>query len=341
MRPAVLITDPLHPSGVEALRSAGVKVDYRPGIPHEELLAVVGRYDALIVRGRTKVTREILEAGRGRLRAVCRAGVGLDNIDLGAAKALRVRVFNTPEASTEAVAELTVALMLSLARRLPYADRSMKEGRWAKKELMGFELKGKTLGIVGFGRIGQRVAEICSALGMRILAYRRTRPLGIEEVLARTGARLVGSLEELLRAADIITLHVPLTPQTRHMIGEREIAMMKEGAILINTSRGGVIDEEALYRALVEGKLAAAALDVFEEEPPRGTSLKLAQLPNVVATPHIGAQTVEAQETASRLAAQKLLEFFRSEGLLRASIDPPQTSNKSLKSRRPRTERHS
>ena len=316
MAPRVLVTDPVDRSGLEALERAGVEVDYRPEITHEELLSVVGQYDALVVRGRTKVTRAVIEAGRGRLKAICRAGVGLDNIDLEAAREAGVEVFNTPEAPTEAVAELTVGLMLALARRIPYADRALKDGRWAKKELMGFELRGKTLGIIGFGRIGQRVAEICRALGMKIIAYRRTRPPGIEEVLARTGARMARSVEEVLKEADIITLHVPLTPQTRHMIGEREINMMKDGAILINTSRGGVVDEEALYRALVSGKLAGAALDVFEEEPPKGISLKLAQLPNVVATPHIGAQTAEAQRTASELAAKKLIEFFRSRGLI-------------------------
>ena len=311
----VLITDPVDPSGPELLRSAGVQVDYRPDISADELKAIVGQYDALMVRGRTKVTREVLEAGAGRLRAVCRVGVGLDNIDLGAAEELGITVLNTPEASTQAVAELTVGLMLALARSIPRADGALKGGRWIKKELMGWELAGKTLGIIGFGRIGQRVAEICSALRMRILAYRRTRPPGIEAVLARTGAKLV-PLEELLRSSDIITIHVPLTPETRHMIGRREIAMMKDGAILINTSRGGVVDEKALLEALRSGKLAGAALDVFEAEPPSGTSLELAKLPNVVATPHIGAQTREAQRAASRMAAEKLIEFFRSSGLI-------------------------
>ena len=311
----VLATDPLDEVGLEMLKRAGVEVHYKPGISPEELKAVIGQYDALIVRGRTKLWRDVLEAGARRLRAICRAGVGLDNIDLRAAEELGIAVFNTPEASTEAVAELTVALMLSLARAIPRADGALKEGRWLKRELMGWELAGRTLGIIGFGRIGQRVAEICSALKMRILAYRRTRPPGLEEVLRRTGARMV-PLEELIRSSDIITIHVPLTPQTRHMIGEREISMMKNGAIIINTSRGGVIDEEALLKALKNGKLAAAALDVFEEEPPKGISLELARLPNVVATPHIGGQTKEAQKKASEMAAKKLLEFFRSKGLL-------------------------
>jgi len=311
----VLATDPLDETGLEMLKRAGVEVHYRPGISPEELKAVIGQYDALIVRGRTKLWRDVLEAGARRLRAICRAGVGLDNIDLRAAEELGIAVFNTPEASTEAVAELTVALMLSLARAIPRADGALKEGRWLKRELMGWELAGRTLGIIGFGRIGQRVAEICSALKMRILAYRRTRPPGLEEVLRRTGAKMA-PLEELIRSSDIITIHVPLTPQTRHMIGEREISMMKNGAIIINTSRGGVIDEEALLKALKNGKLAAAALDVFEEEPPKGISLELARLPNVVATPHIGGQTREAQKKASEMAAKKLIEFFRSKGLL-------------------------
>ena len=311
----VLATDPLDEVGLEMLKRVGVEVHYKPGISPEELKAVIGQYDALIVRGRTKLWRDVLEAGARRLKAICRAGVGLDNIDLRAAEELGIAVFNTPEASTEAVAELAVALMLSLARAIPRADGALKEGRWLKRELMGWELAGRTLGIIGFGRIGQRVAEICSALKMRILAYRRTRPPGLEEVLRRTGARMA-PLEELIRSSDIITIHVPLTPQTRHMIGEREISMMKNGAIIINTSRGGVIDEEALLKALKNGKLAAAALDVFEEEPPKGISLELARLPNVVATPHIGGQTREAQKKASEMAAKKLIEFFRSKGLL-------------------------
>ena len=301
----ILVCDPIHPDGVELLKNEGFSVDLRPGISHEELREAVGGYDALIVRGRTKVNREILEAGR-RLKVVGRAGVGLDNIDLGAAKEMGITVLNTPEASTEAVAELVVGLMLSLARRIPYADTAMKEGRWAKKELMGWELRGKTLGIIGFGRIGRRVSEVAYALGMRILTYDVIELPA--EALRKVEARQV-PLEEVLRESDVITLHVPLLPQTYHMIDEEKISMMKDGAYIVNASRGGVIDEKALLKALRDGKLAGAALDVYEVEPP--TNLELIRMPNVVCTPHIGAQTEEAQRQASVQIAQKIIRELK------------------------------
>jgi len=215
-------------------------------------------------------------------------------------------VLNTPEASTEAVAELVIGLMLSLARRIPYADTAMKEGRWAKKELMGWELRGKTLGIIGFGRIGRRVSEVAYALGMRILTYDVIELPA--EALRKVEARQV-PLEEVLHESDVITLHVPLLPQTYHMIDEEKISMMKDGAYIVNASRGGVIDEKALLKALRDGKLAGAALDVYEVEPP--TNLELIRMPNVVCTPHIGAQTEEAQRQASVQIAQKIIRELK------------------------------
>jgi D-3-phosphoglycerate dehydrogenase len=265
------------------------------------LSKAVGDFDAIVVRSRTKVTERVMEAGKG-LKAVARAGVGLDNIDLNAAKRLEIRVVNSPEAPSNAVAELVLGLMLSLARRIPEADHSMKKGEWIKKRLMGMELKGKTLGIIGFGRIGTQLAKKVRALEMRVLTYARTMKF-VEEA----GVDVV-DFDELLGSSDFVTIHVPLLPQTKHMIGTEEISAMKDGAYLINAARGGVVDEEALRKALVSGKLAGAALDVYEAEPPRDISLT--GLQNVVSLPHIGAATVEAQRANSTIVAEKLIKIL-------------------------------
>jgi len=301
----VLVCDPIHEDGIKILKDAGFEVDVNPNISYEELKEKVRDYNVLVVRSRTKVTREIIEAGEN-LRVVGRAGAGIDNIDVEAAKERGIIVLNTPEAPAIAVAELTMGLLLSLARQIPRADRSMKEGKWAKKEFKGWQLNGKTFGIVGLGHIGEKVARLAKAFGMKILITKRTPPS--PEILKELEAEFV-PLDELLRRSDIISLHVPLTPQTRHMIGEREIQLMKDGAFIINTSRGAVIDEKALFNALKSGKLGGAALDVYEIEPPRDYSLM--KLPNVVCTPHIGAQTVEAQRVAATLLAQKIVDALR------------------------------
>jgi len=298
----VLICDPIHEDGVKMLREAGLQVDLRPGIAGDELIGIVGGYDAIVVRSRTKVTREVLAAA-GRLKAVARAGVGLDNIDVEEAKKRGIHVINSPEAPSNAVAELVIGLMFSLARRIPEADASMKRGEWIKRRLTGFELRGRTLGVIGFGRIGYLVAKKAKALGMGVLTY----DVIIDKLMnyvKEVGAEAV-PLDELLASSDFITVHVPLLPQTRHMIGRREIGMMKRGAYLINAARGAIVDEEALREALTSGRLAGAALDVYEEEPPRDTSLT--GLANVVSTPHIGAATVEAQRANSTIVAEKLI----------------------------------
>jgi len=296
----VLVCDPIHEDGIRILKDAGFHVDVNPNISYEELKGKVRDYDVLVVRSRTKVTREIIEAGE-KLKVVGRAGAGIDNIDVEAAKEKGVKVLNAPEAPAIAVAELTIGLLLSLARQIPRADSSMKEGRWAKKEFKGWQLNGKTLGVVGLGHIGEKVARLAKAFGMKILITKRTPPS--PEILKELEAEFV-PLDELLRRSDIVSLHVPLTPQTHHMIGEREIQLMKDGAFIINTSRGAVIDEKALFKALKSGKLGGAALDVYEVEPPEDYSLM--KLPNVVCTPHIGAQTVEGQRAAATLLAQKI-----------------------------------
>jgi D-3-phosphoglycerate dehydrogenase len=290
------------------LREAGFDVDIETSITGQELVERVNDYDAIVVRSRTKVTRVVFEASE-RLSAIARAGVGLDNVDLEAAGERGVEVLNSPEAPSNAVAELVLGLMISLARRIPLADSSMKRGEWIKRRLTGFELKGKTLGIIGFGRIGHALAQKARDLGMRIFAY----DIIVEELMQVVDEACAEpvSMEVLLRESDFVSIHVPLLPQNRHMIGAREMEAMKDGAYLINTARGGVVDEEALREALESGKLAGAALDVFEVEPPEDTSLT--GLENLIALPHIGAATVEAQRANSMIVAEKLIELFTDE----------------------------
>jgi len=302
----VLICDDIHEEGIKKLKEAGFAVDEKTKITPEELVKVIGEYDAVVVRSRTKVTADVLRAAK-KLKVAARAGVGLDNIDVGEAETRGVKVINTPEAPSAAVAELAIGFMLSLVRSIPLADRKMKSGEWIKSALVGKELRGKTLGVVGFGRIGYQVAKRVKAFDMKILAY----DVQIEKLMdyvREVGAEVI-SFQELLKRSDFVTLHVPLLPQTRHMIGENEITTMKDGAYLINTSRGGIIDEEALKKALKSGKLAGVALDVFEQEPPKDTSLS--GLSSVVCTPHIGAQTEEAQKEAGIIIAEKLIEIFK------------------------------
>jgi D-3-phosphoglycerate dehydrogenase len=300
----VLICDPIDAEGVRKLEGAGFTVDVKPIISSEELKRTVSNYDVVIVRSRTKVTKEIIEAGT-QLKLIGRVGVGLDNVDLKAAEEKGIKVINTPEAPAEAVAELALGLTLSLARTIPQADHAMKEGKWIKSKLTGWELKGKTLGTVGLGNIGERVAKLAKAFGMNILITKRTPPT--PALLKELEAEFV-PLSELLKRSDIVTIHIPYTTETRHMIGEKELQLMKKSAYLINTSRGPIIDENALLKALQSEKLKGAALDVYELEPPRDWTLM--RLPNVVCTPHIGAETEEAQKTGAILMADKVIDFF-------------------------------
>jgi D-3-phosphoglycerate dehydrogenase len=301
----ILVCDLVHEEGIEKLKQAGFEVDVNPMITSEQLIKIISDYDALIVRSRTKVTKEIIEAGR-RLRVIGRAGVGLDNIDLATAEKKGIVVFNVPGASANAAAELTIGLIISLARSIPRADHSMKEGKWIKKQLMGWELRDKTLGIIGLGNVGGIVAKIAKALGMKILITKRTLPE--PELLRELEAEFV-LLKELLQRSDVVTIHVPLTPKTKHMIGVQEIQLMKKGAFLINTSRGAIVDERALLNALRSGKLGGAALDVYTIEPPK--DLSLIKLPNVICTPHIGAQTERAQRITTVSIAEKIINTFK------------------------------
>ena len=299
----VLICDPLAESAIARLKEAGLEVVERTGMSPEELAAELAKgYDAVVVRSATKVRKAAIDAAVG-LKLIVRAGVGLDNIDVEYAREKGIQVRNTPRASTDSVAELALAHMLALARALPQATISLREGKWEKKAFKGIELAGKTLGVVGIGRIGQAVAKRALCLGMRVIAFDKfVKESPLPQV------RMV-SLEELLREADFVTLHVPADP-AGPVIGEQEIARMKEGAYLINCARGGVIDESALLAALDSGKLAGAGLDVFEEEPP--TNMELLRHPKVSLTPHIGAQTKEAQARVGDEVVDILLEFERS-----------------------------
>lgn len=293
MKFKILICDRIADEGIRLMEEKGYEVTKAWNLPKTELPKIVGEYDALIVRSATKVDADLIAMAK-KLKVIGRAGEGLDNIDLEKASEIDIAVVNTPHVSATSVAELTIAHLLALARGIVEGTLTLREGKWAKEELMGVEINGKTLGIIGCGSIGKTVERLALALGMKVLgvdmcAYDRFVPL-----------------DEMLPEADFITIHVPLTPHTRHMLSTKEFNMMKNGVMLIDCSRGGVVDQEALYQALVSGKVKAAAVDVFEEEPPKNS--KLLTLRNVYATPHIGAQTQEAQLRASIQIAKKVIE---------------------------------
>ena len=303
-----LITDGLDEKGQSILRTS-VVVDDQSGISADDLLKAIPEYDALIIRGRTKVTASVIQAG-SKLKVIGRAGVGVDNIDLEAAKTHKVAVVNAPVSTSLAVAELTFGFLLSLAREIPRADAGMKQGKWLKKELEGVELNGKILGVIGFGRIGVEVGKRATAFGMNVIAY---DPLIPEDEIRKRGAEPAGTLEGIFSWSDFISLHLPLTPETRNMMGSEAFSRMKEGVRIVCAARGGIIDESALVEALNSGKVAGAALDVFSVEPPGLT--EAVSHPRVIATPHIGAQTAEAQSRASEDIAFEVLSALRGESL--------------------------
>ena len=302
---SVLICDSINQTGIDILKKAGMQVDYKPNILTDELLSIVKDYQVILVRSRTKITREIIQAA-SNAKIIARAGVGLDNIEVTAAEEKGIRVVNAPEAAINAVSELTVGNMISLARSIPLADSEMKRGKWIKKNLMGTELSGKYLGIVGVGNIGRNVGRIAKALRMNIIGY---DPYPIDREYIKEVGLIVTDLNTLIQSADFITCHVPLLEETKHLFNAELISNMKSTAYIINASRGGVIDETALYNALCNGSIAGAALDVFETEPPLNNLL--IELPNVICTPHIGAQTKEAQELTSIVIAEKIIQIIR------------------------------
>ncbi|MBI4233034.1 MAG: phosphoglycerate dehydrogenase [Chloroflexi bacterium] len=301
----VLVADPIHEEGVRFLESQpSVSVDVKLRQKPEELLRLLGEYDALIVRSETKVTSALLEAGK-RLQVVGRAGVGVDNIDLEAATRRGIAVVNAPTGNIIAAAEHTIALLLALARHIPQADASLKQGTWRRGDFMGAEIRNKTLGIIGLGRVGTEVAQRAHGLQMRLLAY---DPFIAQDHAKRLGVEL-GPMEKVLAEADFLTVHTPLSEGTKHLIGPRELSLVKPGIRIINTARGGIVDEEALLQGLQEGRVAGAALDVFSKEPPGDNPL--VKHPRVVATPHLGASTSEAQEEVAREIAEQVLAVLR------------------------------
>ena len=300
----VLVADTVAREGVDILRRAA-QVDVNDKITAEELRAAIPDYAALIVRSRTQVTAPIIEAGT-RLRVIGRAGVGLDNIDTEAAAKRGVQVINSPLSASVAVAEHTLGMMLALARFIPQSDASLKRGEWAKSKYLGVELNGKTLGLVGIGRIGSIVATRAIAFGMRVLAF---DPYVTVERAQQLGVTLSGSLDEVLAQSDFVSIHTPLIPETRGMIGAAQIGKMKRNARMVFCARGGVVDENALLDALNQNVIAGAALDVFENEPPGENPLL--KHPRVVVTPHLGAMTEEAQTKAAMDIAEQTLKILQ------------------------------
>ncbi|NWJ68618.1 D-2-hydroxyacid dehydrogenase [Marine Group I thaumarchaeote] len=302
---SVLICDHVNPTLKEILEKNGLKVTYEPEITPEQIAEKIGNFQVVVVRGRTKLSRELIEKA-DKCKIIARVGVGLDNIDEEAAKEKNIRVINAVEGATTAVAELVIGLMLSMAREITRADREIRNGNWIKKELMGSELKGKYLGIIGLGNIGKRLGRLTRALNMNIIGY---DVIPIDDEFSKEVGLMKADLGTLLSSADYVSLHVPLLDSTHHMINAEKLKLMKNTARIINTSRGGVIDEEALYNSLKEGNIAGAALDVFEVEPATGN--RLTTLPNFIATPHMGAQTKEAQLLAANIIAEKIIQVLR------------------------------
>ncbi len=314
----VLVSDNISLRGIEILKKAGLEVDIKTGLKPEELKKEIGEYNALIVRSATKVTSDIIDAAEN-LKVIGRAGSGLDNVDKDAATKRGIVVMNTPGGNTITTAEHTIALLFSMARQIPQATASMKAGKWEKKKFMGMELYNKTLGIIGFGNIGTHVARMAHGIGMNVITY---DPFLSEERARSLGAKVV-DLDELIKKSDFITIHTPLTKETKGLINAERIAQMKDGVRLINSARGGIIDEKALYNALKSGKVAAAALDVFEKEPPEGSPLL--ELDNLVCTPHLGAASEEAQENVAIAVSEQIVDYLV-HGTIRNAVNFPSVS---------------
>ncbi len=300
----ILICDKIEPEGIDLLLKSGFNIVERPSITPDELLDEIKDVNVVVVRSRTKITESVITNGKN-LQLICRPGTGLDNIDTSSAKEHDIPVLNSVEASTNAVAELTISLAVSLSRSISLADQAMKNGEWLKNSLLGSELRGKVFGVIGLGRIGRRTGILASALEMNVIGFEKE--IVDPEYLNKYNIQQV-EFDELLSKSDFISLHLPATPETIHMIGKKQFELMKNTAFIINTARGQLIIESDLYDALTNNKIAGAALDVFETEPP--TNSKLIKLKNLIATPHIGAQIIEAQKDASLVIAQKIIDFY-------------------------------
>jgi len=300
----VLVCDPISSLGINILTKSGLYVVNKPSITHSDLISEVENYDVIIVRSRTKITSDVISKAKNA-KIIARVGVGLDNIDVEFAIKRNVQVINSTESAINAVGELVIGLMLSMARNLTLADREMKKGNWIKKELTGTELKGKYLGIIGVGNIGRNLARLARAFRMNVIGY-DTFP--IKSDFIKEVGMITTDFNTLLASSDFISCHVPYNPETKHMFNSTSFSKMKATAFFINSSRGEIVDENSLYDALVEKKIAGAALDVFEKEPP--TNKKLIELPNLICTPHIGAQTQESQDLASNVIAEKIIQIL-------------------------------
>ena len=298
----VIVCDSIDEKGINSLKNAGLTVDYNPDISAQELISKVGEYDVIVVRSRTKITKEVIQ-NSNKTKIIARVGVGLDNIDTEEAGKHGIEVINAAEASITAVSELVIGFMLSLSRSIPCANYETKKGNWIKKNLTGTELKGKYLGIIGLGKIGRNVARLARGLRMNLIGY---DVVPIDKGFVQEVSLITTDLKTLMESSDFITCHVPLTEQTKHLINKEMFSNMKSSAYIINTSRGEVIEETALIEALKNNKIAGAALDVFEVEPP--TNKELLDLPNLICSPHIGAQTREGQELGSTVIAEKIIQ---------------------------------
>jgi D-3-phosphoglycerate dehydrogenase len=302
----VFVADKLETPGLDLMRQAGLELDVRDGLKGEDLWAAMRQADGMIVRSATKVTAKDLETGGGKLRVIVRAGVGVDTIDVGAATRKGILVMNTPSGNTVSTAEQTLALLLALARHTAQADATMRAGKWDRNKFMGVQLAGKTIGIVGLGRIGREVARRCAGFDMKVIGFDPFLP---PNTAGQVGVEVVASLDALLPRCDFVTVHTPLTDETRDLLGEKQLALLPKGARVINCARGGIINEAALAAALASKHLAGAALDVFSTEPPPAGH-PLVGLPNVVVTPHLGASTVEAQTSVALEAATLLIDYL-------------------------------
>ena len=302
----VIVCDAIDEIGITILKKAGLIVDYKPEIEPDDLLASVGESNVIIVRSRTKITKKVIDAAPN-VKIIARVGVGLDNIDTEYAESKGIKVLNAAEAAMNAVSELVIGHMIALSRSIPKANDGLKNGKWLKKELVGSELRGKYLGIIGVGNIGRNVGRIAKCLRMNLIGY---DIFPINQDYVREVSMIKTDLKTLLENSDFVTCHVPLTEKTKHLINSETLSYMKPTSFLINTSRGEIIDEKSLFTALTENRIAGAALDVFEVEPP--TNTELLNLPNMICSPHIAAQTKEAQELASTVIAEKVIQTLLS-----------------------------
>ena len=303
--PRIFISDKLEAGGIDLLKASGLDIDNRPGLKDAALSEAMQAADGMIVRSGTRVTAQLLD-NPGKLRAIVRAGVGVDNIDVAAATRKGIVVMNTPGGNTVSTAEHTITLLMSLARHVPAADASMRQGKWERTKLVGMQLAGKTIGVIGLGRVGREVARRAAALDMKVIGF---DPFFSPDFAGKLGIETATDLNSLLPSVDVLTVHTPLSPETTNLIGEKQIAMMKKGARILNCARGGIINEQALVDALKLGHLAGAAVDVYVDEPPKPDH-PLLSLPNVVLTPHLGASTTEAQESVALEAAQLLIDYL-------------------------------